>query len=241
MNNNLVTLLSGGGAAIEALGNLAADDLYTSHNNVVANNSATQAEYLATMLRIAESQRQLLRAAQGWIVMRLVQTGLWQAHPDGYASLRGFLHGCGLGDSAVSELNTLGEYIVPYCDRHNIALDIALLPNQWGKTREILSHLRRKIRDEDPPGEIQAVLDTAAAANNRDAVRAQFRKHHKSSCIGKGAIIHRDGRALAVILLDDRDSVPVLLSHLNGTISWDLLAAQIASTNPKAIEVQVAL
>jgi len=239
--NDLVTLLSGGGKAIEALGSLAADKLYAAHDGVVTDDAATQAEYLATMLRVAESQRQLLRAAQGWIVMQLVRTGLWQAHPDGYSSLRAFLRCAGgLSESAVSELNTLGEYIVPYCDRHKISLDTALAPHQWGKTREVLSHLRGLIRDEQPAEVVQEVLDVAARASNRDVVRERYRKHYADT-IGKGTFIHRDGTTLAVILLNDPDNAKSLLSKLGGSVEWNLIAAQKDTRNPREIEVQVNL
>ena len=213
----------------------AQDAIMQEYGNVVKSGESLEAEITQRMLVISEQARALQKAAQGCIVAYIARKQLWRIHPDDYHSLRQFLRGSGLAESAVSDLNALGEVLVPYCDSVDIEIDPLLAPQQWCKLKEAIPAIRRAIRDGDA-AQVQDILDTVKGATDRDAVRVKYRQPRTR--FGHGSTGHLgDGRVLLVAILDDNEAAQTIVRRMEGGIEWDLVLGMNVVNNTLKVVV----
>jgi len=182
-----------------------------------------QAQVVQDMLALAERRRTIGAVAQGFIVAYIARMELWRFHPNGYQDLREFLQNSGLSKTAVTDLNSLGSVIVPYCDEHNIDINMALSVENWPKLKEAISALRRAIKNDDPDL-VQEILDDVETATHREAIRAKYQRHRERYASGITFPL-ASGKVVMLLLADDVEAAGKLVRKLHGIVSWDLNAS----------------
>lgn len=159
-------------------------------------------------IQYGEMRRTGYRVAQGQLIARIAREKLYMRHKNQYATLQEYLKSAGLADSLVSELNSVGAVLVPFCDEHKIKIDEFLTANQWYKLREAIPALKRKI-ESGRVREVKAILRDVKRLSTRDAVRAKYRRSRPK--MGNAAAIHCDeGLVLVAVLREDVDEDEML-------------------------------
>ena len=180
------------------------------------------------MLRLAKQERTTWRISQSFITAYVARFQLWQYHPNGYSSLRQFLRDAGFSSSAVSELSSFGEQVVPYCDANEIPLSAVLTPENWPKLRDALTALKSAIRDDDE--ELgRDILSDVQKAPGREAIRSKYRKRRTDPLGHATTYTLSDDRVVFIALLNDDDAAEKLVRKIDGALVWDLVPVTTAS------------
>jgi hypothetical protein len=186
-----------------------------------------EAEVTCEMLRYTRSVETNIKATKAVLAVYAGRERIWQNHPSHPSSLREFLLLAGMSESTASELGTLSEIVVPFCDSENIQVDDLVGPRQWHKTREALTALKRAANEEDA-GRVAEILSDVRQTVGPSAylaIRSKYRST-RTDTVGHGTTMHLpDGRiALLVVYDEDGDCIKTAVRRLGGPVKWDLRA-----------------
>ncbi|MCP4539451.1 MAG: ParB N-terminal domain-containing protein [Chloroflexi bacterium] len=191
-----------------------------------------QAQTLARTLEMTEERKEVLKSCQGWMVAHLARTGVWKAHPDGYASIKQYLKGAGVQPRDVSTLTGFAEKVVPYCDEKEIEIDHLLTNEHWDKFRAGMAAIKAAIKEDDPD-EIRGILIDVERAATASMITAKYRKPQEYQ--GKGTSLRINRKVIFVLVLgtdkvDPDDAGDKIARRLGGMINWGGL---IVKEDPK--------
>ena len=184
------------------------------------------------MLELSEIQRKQKQTIQvlltTWIAGAEEGEPIWMNHPNNYPTLRDFLYDVGteedgnkLNPSVISEIVTIAEIIVPYCNANGIDINGFIVSKMWTKLREVISYVRALVEN-DKKEEILDVLEDVKALPSRDALREKYRKVHNPKT-AKSDVLSKNGVSVVVTVVQT-DELSDIKRALSRYTKWDAIA-----------------
>lgn len=148
----------------------------------------------------------------------------WEAIADQAGRLAGTL-----SKSGRSQHTTVATIIAPFCQRHDIPIDLA--PGKFGVLREASSGLRYIITNpnlstQDKVDQVQEAMQYLSACENVRDGRDYFGVHDP---IGRGALTDHAGET-AIVIFTTPAAARAIRQRLGDLIAWTLRGTDIAHT-----------
>lgn len=217
--------------ADEILGRLQAIALQEVPEAYLDNEDVATAWAAQRVLELAQEERHAIFTVQALLCIWVVngdQGQVWMNHPNGYGSFRDFLKDVGgnnddrkLAPSTISDMCTIAEIIVPFCEFHSIDIAQYVTSDLWPKFQEVIPTIRAMVAEEDIAG-IREVLEDVVNLPTRDAVRAKYRKS-RNNIVAVGDVVSKNGQSAVLIIVPTAD-VAAIKGAVGRYVDWQTIS-----------------
>jgi hypothetical protein len=186
-----------------------------------------EAEVARTILQLVESTDTINDNVRQRAINVIARYCLYHYTPEGWGTLTDMIRDAApsLSPSALCEFMAINETIIPYCETHDIELEMP--PDRLGYLREAASALRQVIQGPLPNGEKTGVIQTelnwlfneAPSRDGPDGVRDRYRKWRGLPAQG---IMGTHNDTTVVVLMATSATAAALRQKIGRLATWDL-------------------
>jgi len=173
-------------------------------------------------------QRTIQMALVSWIANGDMGR-IYQAHPEHYPDLRSFLKSVGtrekgnqLSPSTITEMVTVADIFVPFCQDNDIEFQHFIATDLWTKAREAMTAIKAAIVKDDAVS-VVAILQDVVELPSRDAVREKYRSRSNEK-FGRSDLILGNGVSVVVTIVPT-SRISDIKRALGRYTEWDAFAS----------------